>query len=254
MSTTNHFSSDTRDRTTFLSIDYLVNKRTSTTTTLRQSSCCARQHTQELEMSALLPNAQQQCSTNAPFSTTAPSATATASPATHKRQRPNILITGTPGTGKTSTASLAAETVGLTHVDCSKIVVDKKLYLEKNVEFDTYIIDDDALCDELEEQMSRGGNIIDSHSIDYFPERWFDLVLVLRTDNTVLYDRLSKRGYTQHKLSENIQCEIMQVLLEEAREFYNLNIVHEVRSDSIDDLENNVERIQGWCKVWKPSQ
>ena len=64
--------------------------------------------------------------------------------------------------------------------------------------------------------------IVDSHTIDYFPERWFDLVIVLRTNNTVLYDRLAKRGYSSQKLSENIQCEIMQVLLEEAREFYNL--------------------------------
>ena len=75
------------------------------------------------------------------------------------------------------------------HIECSKLVVEKKLYLERDEEFDTFLIDDDALCDELEEQMSRGGNIVDSHSIDYFPERWFDLVLVLRTDNTVLFDR-----------------------------------------------------------------
>jgi adenylate kinase len=181
-------------------------------------------------------------------------AASTASTASTARQRPNILITGTPGTGKTSTASLAAETVGLIHIDCSKLVVEKKLYHEKNEEFDSYIIDDDALCDELEEQMSIGGNIVDSHSIDYFPERWFDLVLVLRTNNTVLYDRLAKRGYNQNKLTENIQCEIMQVLLEEAREFYDLNIVHEVNSNSIDDLENNVERIQTWCQTWKPLQ
>jgi adenylate kinase len=117
------------------------------------------------------------------------SSTAATAPTTTTRSRPNILITGTPGTGKTSTASLAAETLGLFHIECSKLVVEKKLYLERDEEFDTFLIDDDALCDELEEQMSRGGNIVDSHSIDYFPERWFDLVLVLRTDNTVLFDR-----------------------------------------------------------------
>jgi adenylate kinase len=41
--------------------------------------------------------------------------------------------------------------------------------------------------------MTVGGNIIDFHSCDFFPERWFDLVIVLQTDNTVLYDRLEKR-------------------------------------------------------------
>jgi adenylate kinase len=45
----------------------------------------------------------------------------------------------------------------------------------------------------MEEQMSEGGNIMDFHTIGFFPERWFDLVIVLRTDNTILYDRLAKR-------------------------------------------------------------
>ena len=49
------------------------------------------------------------------------------------------------------------------------------------------------ICDEMEEQMSEGGNIMDFHTIGFFPERWFDLVIVLRTDNTILYDRLAKR-------------------------------------------------------------
>ena len=49
------------------------------------------------------------------------------------------------------------------------------------------------VCDELEDVMEEGGNIVDYHGCDFFPERWFDLVVVLQTDNTVLYDRLSKR-------------------------------------------------------------
>lgn len=44
--------------------------------------------------------------------------------------------------------------------------------------------------------MSAGGVVLDMHSmIGFFPERWFDLVLVLRTDNSILYSRLEKRGY-----------------------------------------------------------
>ena len=35
--------------------------------------------------------------------------------------------------------------------------------------------------------------IVDYHGSDWFPERWFDLVIVLTTDNTVLYDRLQAR-------------------------------------------------------------
>ena len=49
------------------------------------------------------------------------------------------------------------------------------------------------VLDELEEVMSEGGNIVDYHGCDFFPERWFDIVFVLRTDNTILYNRLEKR-------------------------------------------------------------
>lgn len=76
-------------------------------------------------------------------------------------------------------------------------------------------------------------------------------MLVLQTDNTVLYERLEKRyagvhprecslivariivslitphsstrhdrGYSQKKITENIECEIMQVIVEEARDSY----------------------------------
>ena len=41
----------------------------------------------------------------------------------------------------------------------------------------------------------------------------FDVVVCLRTDNTVLYDRLQARGYAQNKITENVTCEIMQVIL-----------------------------------------
>jgi adenylate kinase len=49
------------------------------------------------------------------------------------------------------------------------------------------------LIDELEDKMGQGGNIVDYHGCDFFPERWFDIVFVLRTSNTVLYDRLAHR-------------------------------------------------------------
>ena len=43
--------------------------------------------------------------------------------------------------------------------------------------------------------------VVDFHGADLFPERWFDLVLVLRANNTVLFDRLTERGYAQKLVS-----------------------------------------------------
>ncbi len=49
------------------------------------------------------------------------------------------------------------------------------------------------VVDELESIMSRGGNIVDFHCADFFPERWFQLVVLLQCNNDVLYDRLTAR-------------------------------------------------------------
>ena len=43
----------------------------------------------------------------------------------------------------------------------------------------------------------------------------------------------------------------MQVLLDEAHESYDDEIVVELRSDEADDIEGNVRRIEAWIKSWK---
>ena len=73
---------------------------------------------------------------------------------------------------------------------------------------------------------------------------------VLRADTNVLYDRLKKRGYNDRKVNENMECEIMQVVLEEARESYAEDIVKEIKSNSIEELEKNVESVATWAKQW----
>lgn len=50
------------------------------------------------------------------------------------------------------------------------------------------------VVDELDEKMEEGGMIVDYHGCDLFPERWFHIVFVLRTDNTQLYTRLESRS------------------------------------------------------------
>ena len=73
------------------------------------------------------------------------------------------------------------------------MVKDKQLYESYDEEYKSYVIDEDKVCDELEPIMQQKGVIVDYHGSDFFPERWFDLVVVLRTDNTILYDRLKAR-------------------------------------------------------------
>jgi adenylate kinase len=73
----------------------------------------------------------------------------------------------------------------------------------------------------------------------------------LRCDSTILYDRLTARGYTGKKLEENMDSEIMQVLLDEAREAYKEEIVVELKSESTEDVDGNLERVEQWVEQWK---
>ncbi len=114
-----------------------------------------------------------------------------------KRALPNILVCGTPGTGKTSLCELAAERCSvLRHVRVGDIVAAQGFHAGRDAAHDAFLIDEaaeDKIVDELEPSMSAGGVLLEHHSVDFFPERWFDLVLVLSTENSLLFDRLTKR-------------------------------------------------------------
>ncbi|KAL5121612.1 factor activating pos9 [Pleosporales sp. CAS-2024a] len=169
------------------------------------------------------------------------------------RKNPNIIITGTPGVGKTTHAEQLAQSTGFTHISINDIAKTEGFHEGKHEETGSLIIDEDKLLDYLEALPlhSDGGYIIDWHGCEIFPERWIDLVIVLRCDSTQLYDRLTARGYTGQKLEENMDTEIMQVLLEEARDNYKDEIVVELKSESNEDVEGNLERIEAWIENWK---
>lgn len=61
------------------------------------------------------------------------------------RQRPNILVTGTPGTGKTSTCSLLASATGFNHVNVGELIKDKKLHDGWDEELQCFIVNDDLV-------------------------------------------------------------------------------------------------------------
>ncbi|OBT65998.1 hypothetical protein VE03_03193 [Pseudogymnoascus sp. 23342-1-I1] len=166
------------------------------------------------------------------------------------RTKPNIIITGTPGVGKTTHCETLAASLGLTHLSINTIVKDKACHDGWDEEYQSWIVDEDKLLDEIEEEVKQGGYIIDWHACDLFPKSWIDLVVVLRVDSTILYDRLKSRNYPELKLQENLDSEIMQVLLQEARDSYDEEIVVELTSNTSEEVDSNVARIEAWVAQW----
>ena len=65
----------------------------------------------------------------------------------HSRQLPTVLITGTPGTGKTTHAQLLAEEspVPLKHLNVGDFVKEKGLYESYDDEWQSYTVDEDKV-------------------------------------------------------------------------------------------------------------
>jgi broad-specificity NMP kinase len=164
------------------------------------------------------------------------------------RQRPNILITGVPCVGKTTIAQKLANVTDMIYFDVNEAIMKYKLHSGFDDEYMSFMLDEDRFLDHLEVSVFgikfnlcfkeyfdgsdyTGGLLIDYHSCEFFPIRWFDYVIVLRCDNTQLYDRLAARaGYSEQKRSENLECEIMGVVAEEAHDaFPGEGVVHELQ-------------------------
>lgn len=59
------------------------------------------------------------------------------------------------------------------------------------------------------------------------------------------------RGYRLNKIQENNDAEIMEVVLNDARESYAQEIVVELQSETPEQVEQNIERIVSWVEAWR---
>ena len=98
---------------------------------------------------AALPATEGDASASAPAPRPPPAST---------RRRPNILITGTPGTGKSCTCELVRELTDFTITNVGEIVRTHEFHAGKDEAYDTFILDEDSedqLLDFMEPIMVR---------------------------------------------------------------------------------------------------
>ena len=110
------------------------------------------------------------------------------------------------------------------HINAGPLAIQKHFIASRDVEWDSCEVDEDQLLDYLEpmtggtapddqeddpegcaqardvpnDSDARGGLILDWHTCDAWPERWVDLVIVLRCDHQLVWKRLEKRYVDMH--------------------------------------------------------
>lgn len=166
-------------------------------------------------------------------------------------KQPNILVTGTPGVGKSHLCKRLAEQLDFKWQNVSDIATEQGFVEEYDEEFECPVLDEDKLLDHLEPIMQQGGNIVEYHSSEFFPERWFQVIYVVRCATSLLYERLQDRGYNEAKVKSNMECEIFQIPLDEAKDSYRSELIHELQSDKDSDLEDNVKLVCEWLENWR---
>lgn len=149
-----------------------------------------------------------------------------------------ILITGTPGTGKTVISKLL-HGEGFPFVEVGRIVKDDGLYEYFDEVSDSYVVNDELLNSKLiellEKNISSFPLVIDGHVVTLQPEYVLHCI-VLRCSIRHLRERLEERDYSESKIDENVEAEIMEVLLTEMLELYGPERVSVIQNDnSVED-------------------
>jgi adenylate kinase len=130
-----------------------------------------------------------------------------------------ILVTGTPGVGKTSVANKLASKLDAVCVGVTELVKNQKLFSSVDEERQTLIADTEKVSKQLQETLAKaeGTVIIEGHyAVDVAPKDYVNVVFVLRRDPRELKAVLEKRGYTEKKIWENLAAEILDVCLWDA--------------------------------------
>jgi adenylate kinase len=156
-----------------------------------------------------------------------------------------IVITGTPGVGKTEVSQILSERLDAVHLDLSKIAEEERLTLGIDKERKSLIADLNRLSDRVRALIKESSRdiIIEGHyASDIVPPNFASYVFVLRRDPDTLKADLKRKGFKEQKVSENVAAEILGVCLSDAVNTYGLKKVCEIDTTS-KRVESIIEEI-----------
>lgn len=137
-----------------------------------------------------------------------------------------VVVTGTPGTGKTSAVEQLDTEMEVVHLN--DLIQEEDLWNERDDERDSLVADLDAVAERLE---GREDLLVESHLAHHLEtDDGVDKVVVLRCHPDELERRLTERGESEAKAAENAESEALDVILSEAVNAHGVENVYEVET------------------------
>lgn len=128
-----------------------------------------------------------------------------------------IIVTGTPGVGKTVLARLVARKTGFKFLSLGDLVRKESLHKGFDRKTRSYVIDEGSVRRRLRgdfDSHHERGIVLETHSVNSILPRTRGVVaIVLRLDPVILAKRLRARNWPKLKIWENVESEMIDVSL-----------------------------------------
>ena len=152
-----------------------------------------------------------------------------------------LVVTGTPGVGKTRISKVLAERLEGLYISLTDIVKRENLCLYVDSERDTVVADLRVLSERVSEIISESSCdvVVDGHyASEVVSSEVVSYAFVLRIEPDKLRFRLQERGYSEGKILENLASEVLDVCLFDAVACYGVEKV-----DEIEVTDKNVDEV-----------
>ena len=148
-----------------------------------------------------------------------------------------IIITGTPGCGKTSISKILSSNDDVKLISINYLLDNYDLNMGTDEVRGYRIVDVDGMIpivDKIRDENDDKTIIFEGHLAQDYPHA--DKVVVLRCNPTELEERLKNRNWSEKKIHENVEAEILAICTQESYESYG-DIVQEVDTSEISPEE-----------------
>ncbi|KAM0681524.1 Adenylate kinase isoenzyme 6 [Glugoides intestinalis] len=149
-----------------------------------------------------------------------------------------VLVTGTPGVGKSTLSKQIADENGIEIIEITSFVKENKLYEQYDAKLDTLVFDEETVIENLKKHLEgKDSFIIDTHSPVVVEGMNFDFIFHILCDTTEIARRLEDRGYTAYKIEKNVENEIFNAIGEDLAELFGEENTYKVNGSSIPHQE-----------------